>query len=97
MGDRADDDTSIRRRLVVHGRVQGVFFRDGTREAAEQAGVAGWATNRPDGTVEIVLEGPAHAVEQVVAFARTGPTRARVQRVEESEEAPEGLTGFRIR
>jgi acylphosphatase len=90
---------TIRRRVVVHGHVQGVFFRDSTRERAEAEGVAGWACNRGDGAVEVVLEGPAEAVERVVAFLREGPGRARVEDVEEVEEGgrPEGLSRFEIR
>jgi acylphosphatase len=80
---------TIRRRLVVHGKVQGVFFRDSTREAAQNEGVAGWASNRPDGSVEVVLEGPPDAVESVAGYVRRGPSSA--------QETPEGLTGFRIR
>lgn len=91
---RAD---TIRRRLVVRGRVQGVFFRDSARQTAEAQGVAGWAANRDDGAVEIVLEGPRPAVEAVTAFAHEGPARARVESVEENDEPPEGLSGFRIR
>jgi acylphosphatase len=88
---------TIRRRLVVHGKVQGVFFRDSTREAAVNEGVAGWARNRGDGAVEVVLEGSPAAVEAVTEFCRLGPVSARVESVDESEEAPEGLTGFAIR
>ena len=84
----------IRRRLIVRGQVQGVFFRDSTRRRAESHGVAGWAANRGDGAVEIVLEGPPDAVEAVAGFARRGPSRARVESVEEAEEEPEGLSGF---
>jgi acylphosphatase len=87
----------IRRRLVVHGRVQGVFFRDSLRRLAEQLGVAGWAQNTWDGTVETVLEGEPDAVERLIEFAREGPQSARVERVEVSEEQPEGLSGFQIR
>ncbi len=87
----------IRRRLVVHGRVQGVFFRDSTRHAARNEGVAGWAANRSDGSVEVVLEGPAAAVESVVGHCRQGPSSADVHSVDEHEETPEGLTGFQIR
>ena len=87
----------IRRRLVVHGNVQGVFYRDSTRHAARNEGVAGWAANRSDGTVEVVLEGPPDAVESVVGHCRTGPSSADVHSVDEHEEAPEGLTGFQIR
>jgi acylphosphatase len=86
----------IRRRVVVHGLVQGVFFRDTLRRHAAAAGVAGWARNRADGAVEAVFEGLPEAVEQLVATCRTGPRGARVDRVEVAEEAPEGLLGFRI-
>jgi acylphosphatase len=88
---------TIRRRVVVYGRVQGVFFRDSVREAAGNEGVSGWATNRHDGAVEVVLEGAPEAVQAVVEFCRIGPVSARVDRVEEHDEAPEGLEGFQIR
>lgn len=88
---------TIRKRLVVHGKVQGVFFRDSTREAAANEGVSGWAANRDDGAVEVVLEGPPEAVEAVAEFCRIGPVSARVDHVDEIEEPPEGLEGFRIR
>lgn len=89
--------TVVRRRLVVRGRVQGVFFRDSVREKADNEGVSGWAANRSDGSVEVVLEGPAHAVQEVTAYCHHGPGSARVESVEEHEEPPEGLDGFRIR
>lgn len=87
----------IRRRVVIQGRVQGVFFRDSTRERASAHGVAGWARNRSDGSVEVVLEGPREAVERVLRFLETGPARAQVDAVDVSEEEPEGLTSFEIR
>jgi acylphosphatase len=87
----------VRRRVVIHGRVQGVFFRDTLRRLAEDAGAAGWARNTWEGTVEAVFEGEEDAVERLVAFAREGPEGARVERVEVSEEGPEGLRGFAIR
>jgi acylphosphatase len=73
-----------------------VFFRDTARRKAGSRGVAGWIRNNPDGTVEAVFEGDAEAVEAMVAFCREGPRGARVERVEVSEEEPEGLDGFRI-
>jgi acylphosphatase len=82
---------------VVHGRVQGVFFRDATRRKAESAGLAGWVRNQPDGTVEAVFEGEPERVESMLRFCREGPGRADVERVEVSEEEPEGLAGFAIR
>ena len=84
----------IRRRVVVHGQVQGVFFRDSTRRLAEREGVAGWVRNRTDGAVEAVFEGEPAAVERLVRFARKGPRGAQVERVDVAEEEPEGLRGF---
>jgi acylphosphatase len=87
----------IRRRVIVHGRVQGVFFRDTTRRQAASRGVAGWVRNRPDGTVEAAFEGDPEAVEAMVGFSRRGPRGAQVERVEVVEEEPEGLAGFEVR
>jgi acylphosphatase len=84
----------IRRRVIVRGRVQGVFFRETTRHLAEQAGVAGWVRNQPDGTVEAVFEGEADAVARLVEASRTGPPMAEVTDVEVIEEEPESLSGF---
>lgn len=83
--------------MVIHGQVQGVFFRDTTRRLAEQHGVAGWARNNRDGTVEAVFEGEPEAVERLVAFAREGPRGAVVQDVDVQDEGEEGLRGFDIR
>jgi len=86
----------IRRRVLVHGHVQGVFFRDTTRRLATRHGVAGWVRNRADGAVEAVFEGEAAAVEKLVSFCGHGPHGASVDQVEVSEQEPEGLSGFRI-
>jgi acylphosphatase len=88
---------TVRRRVVVHGLVQGVWYRETTRRRALQHGVAGWVRNRPDGTVEAVFEGEPEAVERLLAFARKGPSRAVVARVEVRTEEPEGLRGFGVR
>jgi acylphosphatase len=87
----------IRRRLRVRGRVQGVFYRDTVRAEAEARGVAGWARNDADGSVEVVLEGPEDAVAAVLARCRAGPPDARVDAVEVADEPPGGLRGFRVR
>jgi len=87
---------SIRRRAIVHGHVQGVFFRDAIRQQAQEHGVSGWVRNQPDGTVEAALEGPPDAVQQILQFLGTGPPRARVQRVEVHSEQPAGLSGFAV-
>jgi acylphosphatase len=87
----------IRRRLIVHGRVQGVFFRDTTRRAAAARGVAGWVRNCPDGTVEAAFEGEPEAVEAMVELCRQGPRGALVERVEVRDEEPRGLGAFEVR
>jgi acylphosphatase len=86
----------IRRRVAVHGRVQGVFFRDTTQRMAVSRGVGGWVRNRADGAVEAVFEGDEEAVASMLRFCRQGPPGAFVERVEEYDETPEGLEGFRI-
>ena len=87
----------MRRRVVVHGHVQGVFFRDSVRRLAERHDVAGWVRNTWDGTVEAVLEGDRDAVERIVVFMHEGPPGARVDRVDVHDEAPEGLSDFAVR
>ena len=87
----------IRRRVVVHGRVQGVFFRDSTDREATRRGLSGWVRNRNDGAVEAVFEGPADDVQALVDFCESGPSSADVERTETIEEEPEGLSGFRVR
>jgi acylphosphatase len=83
-------------RVVVHGRVQGVFFRDTCRRTANQLGVSGWVRNRPDGAVEAVFEGAADDVDAMLAWCRSGPPMAKVDSVESEEEPVEGLSGFAI-
>jgi acylphosphatase len=87
----------VRRRVIAHGHVQGVFFRDGVRRLAERHDVAGWVRNNWDGTVEAVIEGDEEALDRVVDFMREGPRGARVDRVDVSDEQPEGLAGFDVR
>jgi len=87
----------VRRRVVVHGLVQGVFFRDTVRRHAQSRGVAGWVRNNRDGTVEAVFEGEPEAVERLVSFVHEGPSGAVVERVEVMDEEEEGLSGFSIR
>lgn len=85
-----------RRRLIIHGKVQGVFFRETMRGRADNRGVRGWVTNRADGTVEAALEGRRADVEALIGFCRQGPARAEVERIEVRAEEPEGLTDFKI-
>lgn len=84
----------IRRRLLVSGEVQGVWYRASCRDEAVARGVAGWARNLSDGRVEVVLEGPAEAVDEVREWCRGGPPGATVTSVDVTEEEPEGLDGF---
>ena len=83
-------------RVLVAGRVQGVFFRDTCARRARAEGVAGWVRNRADGRVEAWFEGGPQAVENMVRWCRDGPPGADVDGVEVSEEQPASLSAFRI-
>ena len=72
----------VTRRLVAHGRVQGVWFRESMRQEAARVGVTGWVRNRRDGSVEAVVQGPPAAVDAIVAWARRGPESAEVASLE---------------
>jgi acylphosphatase len=87
----------VARRVVVHGRVQGVFFRDSCRRVACRHGVRGWVRNLPDGRVEAVFEGPPDAVAALVDFARAGPGHSQVDALDVAAEEPEGLRSFDVR
>jgi acylphosphatase len=87
----------VRKRVVVSGHVQGVFFRDSTRREAARRGVAGWVCNRRDGAVEAVFEGAAADVDALVAFCSEGPRGADVVDVTARDEEAEGLSGFEVR
>jgi acylphosphatase len=87
----------IRKRVVISGDVQGVYYRDTCRRLASAAGVAGWVRNRADHTVEAVFEGAPGSVDRLVAWTRQGPELAIVDDVEVFDETPEGLSGFDIR
>ena len=86
----------VRRRVVVSGRVQGVWFRESMRQVAERHGVAGWVRNAPDGTVQAVLEGSSEAVARIVDWCRIGPPDASVEDVVSTDEPPEGLVSFDV-
>jgi acylphosphatase len=88
---------AIRRRVLIRGRVQGVFFRGSTERQAQRVGVAGWVRNCSDGSVEAAFEGPRADVEELLAFCRRGPAAARVASVEVVEETPRGEAGFSVR
>jgi acylphosphatase len=88
---------TVARELSLRGRVQGVFFRSGAQREAERLGVAGWAANCPDGSLEILLEGRAPDVEALVSYCAHGPRGAHVSHLVVRECPPEGLTGFDIR
>lgn len=87
---------TIHKRLLVSGRVQGVFFRDSCRRQAQALGVSGSADNLADGRVEVILEGEREPVEAMVNWCHNGPQYAQVTSVEVSEEEPSGLDGFTI-
>ena len=87
----------VRKRLLVSGQVQGVWFRDTCQRLAAEHGVAGWVRNLHDGRVEAVFEGPADEVDRLVAWAHHGPRAAVVADVAVCVEQPEGLTAFVVR
>ena len=87
---------TIRRHVHVSGRVQGVFFRDFTRQQAQALGLVGWVRNLDDGRVEAVFEGEESAVTTMLENLRDGPPQARVEDLAVREEPPEGLNGFAV-
>ncbi len=91
------DDGVVRRRVVVTGRVQGVWFRESCREQATITGVGGWVRNRGDGCVEAEFEGAVDAVDRMVAWCRAGPPLATVDDVEVAEVEPAGERTFTVR
>jgi acylphosphatase len=88
---------TARKRVLVDGRVQGVFFRDSCERRAAEAGLSGWVRNLDDGRVEACFEGEDGAVEELVRWCRSGPRGAAVTSVEVVDEPAEGLDGFRVR
>lgn len=90
------DDVAVRRRVRVHGLVQGVWFRDTCQAEATRHGVSGWVRNTEDLAVEGVFEGPPAAVDALVAWCHVGPPRADVTRVDVVDEEPLGEVGFRV-
>ena len=90
-------ELTVRKRVRAHGRVQGVFFRDSVRREAERRGVAGWASNEPDGTVRAVFEGAARRRRRARRLLpRRVPATPSVERLDVTEEEPEGLSGFSV-
>ena len=82
--------------LVIHGRVQGVFFRESMRQQAVQLNVNGWAHNQADGTVEAVVQGSAESVSKLLEWAQRGPPLAKVMRIDQDATSGEWTT-FEIR
>ncbi len=92
MSDRCE-----RRRVVVTGYVQGIFYRDSTRQVARSLGLNGWVRNQVDGSVEAVFEGEVEAVERAVEWCGRGPSGARIDEVVVVTEPAEGIEGFEIK
>lgn len=90
------DAAAVRTRAIVHGMVQGVGFRANTRAEAMRLGLAGFARNRSDGTVEVEAEGPETAVAELVRWLHAGPPWAEVSSVEVTELAPIGQARFTL-
>ena len=96
--ERVQSDDRKRAHVRVSGQVQGVFFRDSTREKAQELGLSGYVKNTPDGDVEALFEGPSEGVEEMVRWCEQGPPHASVENVEANyEPAKDDLTGFEVR
>lgn len=89
-------DDVVRRHVLVEGLVQGVFYRASAEREAGRLGLSGSARNLRDGRVDLVVEGPAPAVERFLAWARLGPPRAHVTAIHIEDEEPRGTRGFRV-
>jgi acylphosphatase len=89
--------SDVRCRVVVSGRVQGVFYRDSCQRVASGLGVRGWVRNRSDGAVDVVAEGERSAVDALLDWCREGPPRANVVGIEVTDEPPAGERGFHVR
>jgi acylphosphatase len=87
----------VRYRVVVRGRVQGVWFRESCRRHAIELGLSGWVRNRADGAVEAEFEGAEDAVARAVAWCRIGPAAAEVAGIDVSPAEPTGTSGFAVR
>jgi acylphosphatase len=85
------------KQVVVHGTVQGVFYRASAEQEAQRLGVAGWVRNLSDGSVELLVEGEDAAVQQMIEWAGRGPARAEVSKVDVEDRPEEGLSGFEQR
>ncbi len=94
MSDETHDLKSVR--LVVRGRVQGVWYRSWTQESALGLGLNGWVRNRRDGSVEILLSGAVSDVDEMIFRCRQGPSFAHVDDLELHDEEVQPQTGFEI-
>ena len=91
------DTDRVRAHVFVSGRVQGVYYRASTRDAAREVGVDGWVKNLDDGRVEAVFEGSEESVEEMIEWCRTGSRAATVENIEVTTTEPEGEAGFEVR
>ena len=87
----------VRAHVFVSGRVQGVYYRASTRDAAREHGVDGWVRNLDDGRVEAVFEGDEDAVDAMCAWCETGSRAAEVESVDVTMESPDRIEGFEVR
>ena len=84
--------------IIVHGQVQGIFFRATAKEKAVQMGISGWIRNNSDGTVEGVFEGEEKSLKEILVFCRHGPSLAKVEEVKEKwRECTNEFRSFDIR
>lgn len=84
-------------RLIVSGKVQGVFFRDSTRRKAQELGLSGYARNLPDGNVEVVAEGPEEKINELIQFIKNNPGHSKVKEIKINHKELENFNGFEIK
>jgi acylphosphatase len=94
---RVHNGAMIRRNVIVEGNVQGVGFRWSARQTAHTIGVAGFARNSADGTVEVEIEGEPEKVDRMLDWLRTGPPGAEVSGMTVTDREPLGEDAFRVR
>ncbi|WP_130470873.1 acylphosphatase [Candidatus Magnetaquicoccus inordinatus] len=89
-------DLLLHKRLLIHGRVQGVFYRVSTQQEAEKLGLRGWVKNLPNGSVEVEVHGSPSAVAALLAWCQHGPPGARVEKIDSNDCPPAEYTGFQV-
>lgn len=88
----------VQANIIIHGKVQGVWYRQSTKNVAERLGLTGWVRNLPDRTVEACIVGERERVEKLISWCQQGPPAANVTNIDvEWQDAPEQIDSFQVR